>query len=95
MLPVIVFTIITLIAFASNSVFARLALLDGAIDEASYTTVRLIAGAVMLALLIIVSRKQTLKTVIRGGNWISAAALFAYAVTLSFAYVGSKPALVH
>ncbi|MEM8539789.1 MAG: DMT family transporter [Pseudomonadota bacterium] len=92
-MPVFVFTAITMVAFALNSVFARLALLDGAIDEASYTSVRIIAGAVALALLIIVSRKQTLRTVIKGGNWISAAALFAYAVTLSFAYVGVETGL--
>lgn len=93
MLPVFVFTAITMVAFALNSVFARLALLDGAIDEAGYTAVRLIAGAIMLALLVIVSRRETLRTVIKGGNWISAAALFAYAVTLSFAYVGIETGL--
>lgn len=92
-MPVIFLTIITLIAFALNSVFARLALLDGAIDEASYTAVRIIAGAIMLALLVIIGRKEQLKTVIAGGNWISAAALFIYAITLSFAYVGIETGL--
>lgn len=82
-----------MIAFALNSVFARLALLDGAIDEAGYTTIRIVAGAIMLALLIIVGRKENLKTVIKGGNWTSAAALFIYAVTLSFAYVGIETGL--
>ena len=41
-----VLTLTALVAFAANSVLARLALRSGAIDAASYTGIRLAAGAV-------------------------------------------------
>lgn len=77
-------TLSTMIAFAANSVLCRLALKDTGIDAASFTTVRLISGALMLALLLRLrpgARKAA-------GNWVSAFALFAYAAAFSFAYMG-------
>ncbi|HAW46319.1 MAG TPA: EamA family transporter, partial [Roseovarius sp.] len=41
-------TSLTMIAFAANSVLNRMALAGGSIDAASFGTIRLIAGAVML-----------------------------------------------
>ena len=41
-------TLLALLAFAGNSVLCRLALVDNAIDELSFTIVRLISGAFML-----------------------------------------------
>jgi drug/metabolite transporter (DMT)-like permease len=77
-------TVVAMLAFAANSVLCRLALKNTSIDAATFTTLRLVAGAVMLALLVSLrTGKRNL-----GGNWTSTLALFAYAVTFSFAYIG-------
>lgn len=76
-------TLVAMIAFAANSVLCRLALQETAIDPGSFTVVRLLSGAAMLALLL-GSRRPAAR---RAGNWGSASALFAYAAAFSFAYV--------
>ncbi|WP_421681708.1 DMT family transporter [Stutzerimonas urumqiensis] len=77
-------TTLAMFAFAGNSLLCRLALRDTAIDPASFTTVRLIAGAVTLWLLLRMRRGDRPA----GGDWFGAAALFVYAAAFSFAYVG-------
>ena len=72
-------------AFAANSVLCRLALRDGAIDAASFSTIRLVSGAVMLLLLTAGMPKSASRA---EGSWISATLLFLYAVPFSFAYLG-------
>lgn len=72
-------TILALLGFAGNSILCRMALGPGLIDAASFTTVRICAGALMLAVL---ARRRSLP-----GDWYSAAALFAYAILFSFAYL--------
>lgn len=84
---IIVLTTLTMIAFASNSLLCRAALKHTGIDPASFTTIRLISGAMMLWLVASLSRG----THTGRGNWLSAFALFAYAASFSFAYV-SLPA---
>jgi drug/metabolite transporter (DMT)-like permease len=79
----IALTSLAMIAFASNSLFCRGALRDTGIDAASFTTIRLASGALMLWLLVRISRG----TPEGGGNWPSALALFVYAAAFSFAYV--------
>lgn len=80
-------TALTMVAFAGNSLLCRVALRHTAIDAASFTTIRLIAGALVLWLLV-----RLRPAALPGrGHWISAAALFAYAAGFSFAYV-SLPA---
>ena len=75
-----------LVAFAANSILARLALRGLAIDAASYSTVRLASGAVMLGLL--ARAGAPAGTVPRtAGDWGSALALFTYAVPFAFAYL--------
>jgi drug/metabolite transporter (DMT)-like permease len=76
--------VLALLAFASNSVLCRLALRDTSIDPASFTSVRLVTGAMTLWLLVRV-RSGTFRL---RGDWGSAAALLIYAVGFSFAYVG-------
>lgn len=71
-----------MLAFAGNSVLCRLALRDGGIDAASFTTLRLVSGAVVLWL--IVRLRDGARA---GGDMWSAFALFAYAAGFSFAYV--------
>ncbi len=78
-------TILALIAFAGNSVLCRLALADGSIDAASFSTVRLVSGAI--ALLLILHATSRGKRPASYGSWMSAAMLFTYAVCFSFAYV--------
>jgi drug/metabolite transporter (DMT)-like permease len=78
-------TALALIAFAVNSVFCRLALAERIIDPASYTAVRLITGAVALWIIVVFRRDRSFAK--SGGGWISAAMLFLYAVTFSFAYI--------
>lgn len=80
-------TLLAMIAFAGNSLLCRAALKHTGIDAASFTTIRLISGALMLWL--VVRARHGAFTA--GGNWLSAFALFAYAGAFSFAYV-SLPA---
>jgi drug/metabolite transporter (DMT)-like permease len=78
--------VLALLAFAGNSLLCRLALRHTAIDAASFTLIRLAAGALCLWLIARWrdgprSRQQAL-----AGNWPSALALFVYAAAFSFAY---------
>lgn len=81
----IIYTSVAMLAFAGNSIICRLALRDGAIDPATFTSVRLLAGAAALLLIIAVTRRNT--TFRAYGSWLSAFTLFLYATTFSFAYV--------
>jgi len=74
-----------MVAFASNSLLNRFALGQDAIDAASYTTIRLTSGAVMLFMIASLQRKKG-RNILRG-SWISAAFLFLYAITFSIAYL--------
>ncbi len=84
---IIVLTTLAMVAFAGNSLLCRAALNSTNIDAASFTSIRLVSGAVMLWLL--VRLRFGPKTI--AGNWLSALALFVYAAAFSFAYV-SLPA---
>lgn len=79
-------TTFALVCFALNSILCRMALAAGEIDAASFTLVRLVSGAVVLAMILAVNRKT--QSVIKSGNWPSAFFLFAYAIAFSFAYLG-------
>ena len=86
-------TLVTMLCFAGNSVLCRLALRQTSIDAASFTAVRLISGALMLALLVLGRHRwwgRVFASASRssgfGGNWMSALALFVYACAFSFSY---------
>lgn len=79
-------TTITMIAFGANSIFGRVALEGDAIDPSSYSFIRLLSGAIMLAILVGVSSGVSKKN-LNHGNIISALCLFAYAAAFSFSYV--------
>lgn len=81
-------TVLAMIAFASNSLLCRLALKHTAIDAATFTTIRLISGAVMLWMIVQARRGSSSGS----GNWLSALALFVYAAGFSFAYVSLSAA---
>jgi drug/metabolite transporter (DMT)-like permease len=82
---VVIVTSLTLIAFAANSVLCRLALGGNLIDPVSFATLRLVNGALALA---IVSRAapESKATKNTSGAWASGFALFAYAIAFSLAY---------
>jgi drug/metabolite transporter (DMT)-like permease len=75
-------TALAMLAFAGNSLLCRLALRDTALDPASFTGVRLLAGALTLWLLLRLGSQPAKK----GGSWAGACALFVYAAGFSFAY---------
>ncbi|MEX2124664.1 MAG: DMT family transporter [Woeseia sp.] len=84
----IALTVLAMMAFAGNSLLCRMALKYTSVDAASFTTIRVISGAMMLWLIVHVRRGTHTGT---AGSWTSAFALFAYAAGFSFAYV-SLPA---
>ncbi len=81
----VVWTAAALVAFAANSVLTRVALGQGTIDAASFSTIRLVSGAATLSLILALSgRRGGADT---HGSWLSAAMLFLYAIAFSFAYL--------
>ena len=103
-LRLIAWVSLAMLAFAGNSLLCRLALKHTSIDAASFTTVRLLSGALMLWLVVRFRSAATSAAGAAtpassngrsdgrgGGNWPSACALFVYAAGFSFAYV-SMPA---
>ncbi|MCG9754694.1 DMT family transporter [Shewanella insulae] len=81
-LRLLLLTSVTMLAFAANSLFCREALASGSISAASFTLIRIASGALVLGLLAL----PLVRTSGLGGNWLSASALFGYAVAFSFAY---------
>ncbi|HET7776942.1 MAG TPA: DMT family transporter [Rudaea sp.] len=79
--------VLTMIAFAGNSLLCRAALKATQIDAATFTGVRIVSGALVLWL--IVRLRDGVRPV--AGSWRSALALFAYAAAFSLAYT-SLPA---
>lgn len=79
----IALTMVALVAFASNSLLCRIALRGGMIDPASFTSIRILSGALMLAAIAWFTGWRRVHGV---GSWQSGALLFLYAVSFSFAY---------
>ncbi|MEM7003485.1 MAG: DMT family transporter [Pseudomonadota bacterium] len=73
-----------MIAFAGNSLLARLALADASMDPALFTTLRLVSGALALLGFAYLSRRHL---PVQESNWKAAVALFVYAAGFAFAYV--------
>lgn len=80
-------TVLAMVAFAGNSLLCRVALRETGIDAATFTAVRIVAGAAVLWLIVRVRERGNTGTGSGSGSWISAAALFGYAACFSFAYV--------
>ncbi len=85
MIRVLIPTLLALLAFAGNSVLCRMALRETSIDAASFTSLRLLAGAIALWLLVRLQRAPQQPT--QSGNWRGALALFGYAALFSCAYL--------
>ncbi|WP_135505927.1 DMT family transporter [Roseovarius aestuariivivens] len=77
-------TSLTMIAFAANSVLNRMALAGGHIEAVQFGTIRLVAGAVMLAALCLLMRGALRFT--GTGQAIGVAALVTYIYGFSLAY---------
>jgi drug/metabolite transporter (DMT)-like permease len=100
---VFILTLVTMTAFAGNSLLCRLALKQTSIDAASFTFIRIISGAIALWLIaefrrrLLVDRtsrqggtlveRSPNSPVTQTGSWPSALALFVYAAAFSFAYI--------
>ena len=82
---IVTLTGLTLVAFAANSLLCRMALGGELIDPVSFTTLRLLSGAIIL---VPVSRlvAEPRPAPARIGSWGSSLALFGYAIAFSLAY---------
>lgn len=83
-LRTVLLTSITMVAFASNSLLCRLALQHASIDAASFSSIRLVSGAVTLA---VIARAGSGGTPPARADWPAAAMLFVYVAFFSFAYL--------
>ncbi len=73
-----------MVAFAANSVLCRFALTDPRIDPVSFGSIRVVSGALILALIIWLRSSGSKKHV---SDWLSASMLFAYVTLFAFAYL--------
>lgn len=83
-LPTLTLTAVAMVAFAANSLLCRLALGHAAIDPASFASVRLVSGALMLALLM---RLRSPRPTTVNADWPAAIMLWVYVACFSFAYL--------
>lgn len=88
-LRIIILTLFAMLAFAGNSLLCRDALRHSHIDPASFTGIRLLAGALTLYVVAHLGRAGRSKG---SGNWLSAFALFTYAAGFSYAYLSLSAA---
>lgn len=83
-LRTIALAVIAMLAFAANSLLCRLALGQDLLDAATFTTVRMTSGALMLSLIMALGRRRYT----RGWpDWRPAGMLFIYMAFFSFAYL--------
>ncbi|HIC7211713.1 DMT family transporter [Burkholderia stabilis] len=80
---VVALTSVAMLAFASNSLLCRLALQAGRIDAASFGSLRLVSGALMLAIVAHAGARRPAPP----ADWPAATMLFAYVACFSFAYL--------
>src|SRR5690349_9339354 len=78
----ILLTTLAMLAFAANSVLARLAFANAGAEPMSYTGIRLATGALTLAVLL--AARSSFRI---AGSWRGAASLFGYAIFFSVAYI--------
>lgn len=81
--------ILAMVAFAANSLLCRIALAGIHIDPITFSSVRLLSGAVALLLLLQIGRVKKAPQF----NWLNAALLTLYVFTFSVAYVALSTAV--
>lgn len=79
-----VFTTVAMLAFAANSLLCRFALQRREIDPISFAAIRLVSGAVILAVIV---RLRPDRSSPSHADWLAATMLFAYVAFFSFAYL--------
>ncbi len=77
-------TAIAMIAFAANSILCRLALGQETIDAASFASIRVIAGALVLGVIVFPRWRVQGRA---KADWRTVAALFVYMAFFAFAYL--------
>lgn len=88
MVKTLILLTLALFAFAANSVLCRLALEGGWIDPVSFATVRMVSALILLIpLSYTLSKAQGRTSGWKEGAWMSAGALFLYALSFSLAYL--------
>lgn len=83
MVKIFTLTSLAMLAFAGNSLLCRMALAERTIDAASFTTIRLVAGALVL---LAASAMRRGRSAPWRGDRMSGAMLFLYAICFSLAY---------
>lgn len=94
---ILLLTVVAMLAFAGNSLLCRMALAHTTIDAASFTSIRLLSGAIVLWLVVHLRVRWAQKhagssgaavqaSPATAGSWGSALALFVYAAAFSYAY---------
>ena len=81
----VMLTCVVLIAFASNSILNRMAVGNGEIDAIAFAVIRALAGAVMLAALVL-GRRRTLP-IFKPARVLGAGSLTVYLIGFSIAYI--------
>ncbi|MFC7290975.1 DMT family transporter [Hirschia litorea] len=84
-------TLLAMLAFAGNSIIARLALSSqgmepALIDPENYALIRLVSGAAVLGVLVGIKQGFSWK-IVQAGNWVSAFSLFLYGAAFAYSYV--------
>ncbi|WP_342088522.1 DMT family transporter [Dyadobacter sp. OTU695] len=80
---VILQVVLAMSAFAANSLLCRVALTQTTTDPASFTIIRILAGAGTLGLIVLLRKRGPGNN----GSWQGALSLLVYAAAFSFAYV--------
>lgn len=80
-------TLFALLAFAANSLLARMALAEQAIDPSSFTTLRVAFGALFLVVFCLLQQKAKPFRRLTRYSVIAGVSLLAYALLFSFAYL--------
>ena len=79
-----IFTTVAMFAFAANSLLCRFALQRREIDPISFAAIRLVSGAIILAVIV---RLRPERSSPSHADWLAASMLFAYVAFFSFAYL--------
>ena len=81
----LIYIVLALLCFASNSIICRLALSNGSINPIEFTTIRLLSGVFILTLVTKTGKGRNQDFQLR--YFLSAGTLFLYMISFSFAYV--------
>lgn len=82
-LRLVLLTLLAMVAFAGNSILCRLALQGSSIDATSFTSIRMISGALVLWFIV----RARFSKGSEKGSWLSAISLYVYAGAFSLAYL--------